>query len=385
MKYQKWLLAIIGLTASTIHALPSTRRGSYPDPNAPQHLEKYDFDDFEDVDSADLVKRDLTTQYNAELPQGSISRPRTAPPFHAPYTYVFDESAGDGTFVYVIDTGFSTITPAYQKLVHEPQWIIPTFTPNNWDNLKNDPTDHGTCVGSLVAAYSYGIAKRTTLVIVKVSDKLDQKGDIRNFLEGLDLTIEDIQRKLQRDPKLKGKIFINLSRGRFRAAMHRLNAMTMIFAAAGNAVSRAPEPQNRQLQSYPQLWHNELPNMMIVGMATPAGHRSAGSYFPLQEVYGPFPMASGKTTWGTSLAAPQAAGLAAYIAGLPEKPKGFPDPLEDFDGYVDAMKTQLRLDSWIRPESKKGNPKPEAVPLISNQLQNHCKGRALDLCRCAII
>lgn len=76
---------------------------------------------------------------------------------------------------------------------------------------------------------------------------------------------------------------------------------------------------------------------------------------------------------GTSLAAPQAVGLAAYAASLPESPFSLSDPREDFDGYVADLQGILKTSSWELAGGKETD-KELLVPLISNRFCEEVEG-----------
>ncbi|KAJ5115001.1 hypothetical protein NUU61_000760 [Penicillium alfredii] len=402
MHIRGWWTAILALT-SIAHALPQ-----------PDAL----LDDAPDTHNAThLTKRDGPPQHNAEIYLGSISRPRKKrAKWGPPYTYDYDPSAGEGSLIYVIDSGFDIRHSEYKTLKHVPRWIMPKSWPRGWDDTLNDPTGHGTCVGSMIAGQKFGVAKNAELVIVKTAgaERIDKREYIDNYLEALEATADDIDAVLSNPGNgfNLGDIYINMSgsvkigvfhrawnshdRDRLKSIMQRLNQKAMIFACTGNV--RGIDFYGEflgTLLGYPQLWYKELPNMRLVGMATQNGYRSKktlnapeGHLWAIAEdvlCANNKPSEPEIKKTGSSMASPQAVGLAAQLARLPNKPKGFPDPKSDFRGFVEQMEIQLYRDSWIRPESKGKTEGGHvmAVRLISNQFLNHCDDS--DGCGCVIM
>jgi subtilisin family serine protease len=78
-------------------------------------------------------------------------------------SYTYDTSAGEGTCVYVVDTGIATEHPEFEGRA--------TFLANFAGDGKNsDGNGHGTHCAGTVGSKSYGVAKKTKLYAVKVLD-----------------------------------------------------------------------------------------------------------------------------------------------------------------------------------------------------------------------
>lgn len=76
---------------------------------------------------------------------------------------MYDESAGEGTCVYVIDTGIQT--------THNDFGGRATFLQNFvGDGEDWDGAGHGTYVSGIVGSNTYGVAKKTQLYGLKVFD-----------------------------------------------------------------------------------------------------------------------------------------------------------------------------------------------------------------------
>ncbi|CAI4219730.1 unnamed protein product [Parascedosporium putredinis] len=100
----------------------------------------------------------LTRQFNAPWGLGSISH-QTAN--HS--TYVYDTSAGEGTWAYVIDTGLNTAHETFEGRGH--------LGYNAYPNVPfEDRHGHGTHCAGTIAGKDYGVAKKASVISVKVFD-----------------------------------------------------------------------------------------------------------------------------------------------------------------------------------------------------------------------
>uniref|UniRef100_A0A0B7JTB1 Peptidase S8/S53 domain-containing protein n=1 Tax=Bionectria ochroleuca TaxID=29856 RepID=A0A0B7JTB1_BIOOC len=77
-------------------------------------------------------------------------------------TYTYDDSAGDGTCAFIIDTGIYTSHTDFGGRA--------SFAANYVDSSSTDGNGHGTHVAGTVGGTTYGVAKKTKLYAVKVLD-----------------------------------------------------------------------------------------------------------------------------------------------------------------------------------------------------------------------
>lgn len=97
----------------------------------------------------------LVTQNNAEWGLGRISH-RQSPSSQ----YVYDDSAGRGTYAYVIDSGIN---------INHQQFGGRASNGANFAGGSNvDSGGHGTHVAGTIGGSTYGVAKSTNLISVKV-------------------------------------------------------------------------------------------------------------------------------------------------------------------------------------------------------------------------
>jgi subtilisin family serine protease len=105
-----------------------------------------------------MDKRTLVGQSNAGWNLGRISnRARGST------NYIFDDSAGLNTCIYVVDTGISVGHPDFQGRAS----FLANFA---GDGLNDDGNGHGTHCAGIAGSRTFGVAKRTKLFAVKVLD-----------------------------------------------------------------------------------------------------------------------------------------------------------------------------------------------------------------------
>ena len=357
------------------HAALAFPRPLYPPPISPELQPKP-----EDANAtAGLFRRDIVSQTNHFLHLVSISRPRGSTTFQYPYKYTYDSLAGEGITVYSVDTGANTDNPEYKSLYLEPRWLFPATVPEGHDSLKNDPLGHGTCVMSLIAGKTYGVAKKVQLVIVKVAFPKARGTDYwKNIEEALDLVYKDIIER-----KLEGKANVNLSVSWSKDALDKAGPQTSdklkqqiqllttvagVFVAAGN--TRSKEGFSTSINRYPAVLAAEIPGMSVVSAARwngyPAKYTKLGPETALWAV-GNCECASGLSSSqknGTSFATPLATGLAAYLMAFPDN--GLPAP-DGSDRFAVALKQRMQAMSAYQPESREPRGCLEGKPLINNQ------------------
>ena len=111
-----------------------------------------------------LEKKAYVTQ--ASSPWGLA---RISSQYRVSASYTYDNSAGAGTCVYVVDTGIATSHPEFEDRA--------TFLANfAGDGSNIDGRGHGTHCAGIIGSKTYGVAKKTTLYAVKV---LDASGSVR--------------------------------------------------------------------------------------------------------------------------------------------------------------------------------------------------------------
>lgn len=181
----------------------------------PSNIESKTFATCESPDDIKLGKRQESQDVNETgVPdeQKFISQPKDPfTPVSDTVDYVYDEIAGEGITIYVIDSGIRMDHMEFRHLLNPPiRWLWPSFLQNTSASEETDHIGHGTCVISKIAGEFFGIAKRSAIVIVSPYGISEMTSGIilSSTLLALDAVYDDISEK-----KLKGKAVLNISLG----------------------------------------------------------------------------------------------------------------------------------------------------------------------------
>lgn len=101
-------------------------------------------------------------------------------------TYFYDSSAGKGVTAYVIDTGINTS--------HEDFGGRATWGFNSADDINEDGVGHGTHVAGTIGGTTFGVAKKVSLIAVKVLGS-DGSGTNSGVIKGIEWATSDAQTK----------------------------------------------------------------------------------------------------------------------------------------------------------------------------------------------
>ncbi|SCV45761.1 probable endopeptidase K [Fusarium fujikuroi] len=242
--------------------------------------------------SASLTKpelKDLLNDPNVDF----IEKVSTMHGDHTTYTY--DESAGEGTCTYVLDTG------------------IEVDHPNFIDNADLDANGHGTHIAGTFGSKTYGVAKKTQLFAVKVLNEYTA-GQSSGILAGMDFIVEDAAtRKCPKGIVVNMSFSVAPSPAINAAARYIVKSGYFLAVAAGNDDTDAS-----------QVSPSNEPMACTVGATAENDTRASFSnYGVLVDIFAPGIVI--KSTWirggvklesGTSMATPHVTGLAAYLLGL---------------------------------------------------------------------
>ncbi|RDA92003.1 hypothetical protein CP533_6032 [Ophiocordyceps camponoti-saundersi (nom. inval.)] len=234
-------------------------------------------------------------------------------------TYIYDDSAGEGTCVYVIDSGIDDTHPDFQGRAKQ----IKSFVPGQ----EKDGHGHGTHVAGIIGSETFGVAKKTRLYGVKI---LEDKNT--TFVASSAIAAFDFVAKDRHNRDCPRGVLVNFSAGcdnRIDKALDDAVAALVdqgifVSVAAGNMGVDAAETSP-----------GSDPSVCVVGavFSNRRIHDRGGSWSSNHgsrvDVFAPgksVSLAPGGGTWlmdGTSVSAAFVTGLAAYLGSL-EGLKGTP-------------------------------------------------------------
>jgi len=223
-------------------------------------------------------------------------------------SYIYDDSAGQGTYSYIIDTGIRT--------THQDFGGRAVFGRSFVDGeQEGDGNGHGTHVAGTTGGTSFGVAKKTNLIAVKVLSA-EGSGSNAGVLAGIDYAVNDAKSKGR-----IGKAVANLSLGGIFSPMtnaavaEAVKQGLFLAVAAGNSglptITASPA---------------SAPEVCTVGASDSTDAKASYSNFGLLvDIFAP---GTGITSaWkdsdtdtntisGTSMATPHITGLGAYLLAL---------------------------------------------------------------------
>ncbi|CAI0649314.1 Alkaline proteinase [Colletotrichum fructicola] len=251
-------------------------------------------------------KRALTTQSGATWGLGTISH-RTS----GSTQYVYDTSAGANTYAYVVDSGVLS--------THSQFGGRATLGYNVFSSAHVDSIGHGTHVAGTIGGSTYGVAKQTNIISVKVFE--GRQSTTSAILAGFNWAVNDIVSKSR-----ASRSVINMSLGgeattTWTTAINAAyNQGVLSVVAAGNGDENGnPLPVSSQS---PANAPNALTVAAIDSSWRPASFTNYGAgvdiFGPGVSILSSYIGGNSATASlsGTSMAAPHLAGLAVYLQAL---------------------------------------------------------------------
>ena len=147
-------------------------------------------------------------------------------------SYTYDSSAGEGVVAYGIDTGIYAQHAEFQGRAVQAKSFI--------EGQHADGNGHGTHTAGTIGGATYGVAKRVTLVGVKVLSD-EGSGSTSAIISGIEWAVKDMQRrgkvrKAVANLSLGGPRLSNSNNAAVKAAT---DAGLFVAVAAGNSAMPA--------------------------------------------------------------------------------------------------------------------------------------------------
>lgn len=222
--------------------------------------------------------------------------------------YLFEDSAGKNTTIYVLDTG---VRLSHREFAGRARWGA-----NFANDMDEDENGHGTHVAGIAAGSDVGVAKYANVVAVKILDK-NQTGTLSNFLKGMSWIIDDVKKHPETKAIINYSAVGEISDARDQALQEVLDAGILFIGAAGNSDTDActvGPPNDRKVGQITvgALNYTDEPAAFTnygecVQVSAP-GVEIRSSINDGDDAYG--------IMSGSSMAAPHVAGLGAYFWSL---------------------------------------------------------------------
>ncbi|KAK6518237.1 hypothetical protein TWF506_005396 [Arthrobotrys conoides] len=266
--------------------------------------------------------------------------PTMGDPYVWPCDYTTDESQGLGVTVYVVGFGANLDHDEFKHIKRKSvQWIFSDLKNNHkredWPDPERISFGLGTAVLSKLCGLQYGVSKKITPVIVKVTDGDGNLNFVR-MIQGLMNLYIDVLFKSRKDPKENFIILDTLHttestiHGRdpvfqiaYEHALKRLSSLDNVVYVAGAVPQEIPEHGQKITYSYPSILGKQprdYPRLLVVG-GVDASYQVVEDAEDWVKIYAPAvdikvgarPPNLYTTLSGTPLAAPAVAGVLAMF------------------------------------------------------------------------
>ncbi|KAF5681447.1 hypothetical protein FCIRC_5535 [Fusarium circinatum] len=268
--------------------------------------------------SSGIAKRALKTDKKA---QSELQMFSTAPG-KKPSGYTYDEKAGQGVTIYVLDEGFNLKHKEFASSPGTKRWIF-----SKGASGENDPDGHGSCCASKALGSTVGVAPKANLVAVKL------QLTSWSLLKAWQAVVLDVQQN-----RLQGKAVVSNSKASigwtvdrnekwFRDALEtllkNLEALdVVVVSSSGNFGTHI------DVSTYPSLFADRTP-IIVTGAVDNKGNlarfsqggplvttTAPGVAVKCAAMSGTSAYQAGEESTGTSFSTPAVTGLAAYFLSL---------------------------------------------------------------------
>ncbi|TPX32216.1 hypothetical protein SmJEL517_g04625 [Synchytrium microbalum] len=233
---------------------------------------------------------------------------RTLKASSASTSYIFPDSAGLGTTVFVVDTGIDVTHP---QIAGRATWGTSLVrAPNTTEFVNFDDNSHGTHVAGTIASTTYGVAKEASLVAVKVMDARGS-GNTSTILAGLQWVLNNAKEPSK--SIINTSLRMSSSRAIDITAGIMLNKGIAWAAAAGNqgadACSNSPNRVDGVMTVGAITWQDMVPRYSNQGPCV-------NIFAPGSNITSILPRNGFGVKSGTSMAAPMVSGLFALARSV---------------------------------------------------------------------
>jgi len=251
------------------------------------------------------VRRALVTQSPASYGLARISHRQ-----NGAGNYIYDSSAGEGVYVYVIATGIYT---SHTEFGGRAVWGH-----NTVDSINTDGNGIGTAVAGIIAGSTNGVAKRATVIAVKVLGA-DGSGSTSSVISGTTWSVDDIVSK----GRIGKAIIVMPIGGSYSAVLNNaVNSASAqgvpVFVPAGSSGTDAANTSPASASTA----------IVIGGISSTDARASFSNYGAVLDFFAPaisitVPWISLPTSYntisGTTVSTAYGAGVGAYLLGMGEK------------------------------------------------------------------
>ncbi|KAI0548839.1 subtilase [Xylaria curta] len=249
----------------------------------------------------ELSERALTTQSGATWGLGTISHRNSGST-----SYIYDSSAGAGTYAYIVDTGLLT--------THNQFGGRGSYGYNAVGGANVDSNGHGTHVAGTLGGSTYGVAKAATIISVKVF--IGSSSSTSIILDGYNWAVNDI---ISKGRQSKSVLSLSLGGG-FSSAFN--NAVNSAYSSGVLSVIAAGNDGTNAANTSPASAANAL---TVAAIDSSWAFASFSNYGAVVDIAAPG--VSVLSSWigsntatntisGTSMSTPHVAGLALYLIAL---------------------------------------------------------------------